>query len=124
MFFILSYDSTNGPLCRLQMRLCMLHVDIHHRNAKLLGDADYFSCHGGNMWHDPLLAQHNAFAARLIKDRAAPVGPLLPEQIPGWQKPRPEKKITRAGCVYHSVVNDGGNAPTNSAAIHAAVENF
>ena len=36
MRFILSYDGTNGPLCRLQMWLCMLHVDIHHRDAKWL----------------------------------------------------------------------------------------
>ena len=89
--------------------------------AKWLGDADYFSCHGGDMWHDPLLAQHNAFAARLRKDHAAPVGPLLPEQMPGWSKPRPGKKITRAGCVYHGVVDNGGDAPTNDAAIHATI---
>ena len=82
MRFILSYDGTNGLLCRLQMRLCMLHVDIRHRNARWLGGADYFSRHGGDMWHDSLLAQYNAFAARLIKDHATPIGPLLPEQMP------------------------------------------
>ena len=107
MRFILSYDGTNGPLCRLQMRLCMLHVDIHHGNATWLGDADYFPRHSGNMWHDPLLAQNNAFASRLRKDYEAPVGPLLPER---WQKPRPGKKTTRAGCVYHGVVDDGCDA--------------
>ena len=42
---------------------------------------------------------------------------LLPEQMPGWQKPRPGRKITRAGCVYHGVVDDGGDAPPNYAAI-------
>ena len=39
----------------------------------------------------------------------------------GWRKPRPGKKITRSGCVYHGVVYDDGNAPTNDAAIHAAM---
>ena len=121
MRFILSYDGTNGPLCRLQMRLCMLHVDIYHRNAKWLGDADYFSRHGGDMWCDPLLAEHDAFAARLRKLHAAPVGPLLPENMPGWKKPRPGHAIPKSACVYYGIADEAGDAPTNDAAIHAAI---
>ena len=40
MRFLLSYAGTNGPLCRLQMRVMMHCVDILHRNAEWLVDAD------------------------------------------------------------------------------------
>ena len=75
--FILTYNGTNGPLCRLQMRIMMIHCDIEHRNAEWLADADYGSRHGGDMWYDPLLMEHDACAALLRKRHAPPMGPLL-----------------------------------------------
>ena len=36
----------------------------------------------------PLISKHYAFAATLRKKYAAPIGPILPENLPGCQVPR------------------------------------
>ena len=64
--FLFPYDGSNGPICRPQIQIMMLHMDIIHNNALWIVDASYMSCHGDNMmWFDPLLADYDAFAATL-----------------------------------------------------------
>ena len=67
------------------MRIMMMHVDVIHRNARFLGGANYGSREGGDLWYDPLISKHNAFAATLRKNFAAPTGPLLPQNMPGYR---------------------------------------
>ena len=43
---------------------------------------------GGEIWVDPLISKHQAFAATLRKKYAAPIGPILPEHLPGYQATR------------------------------------
>ena len=62
----------------------MMHVDIAHRNARWVGGADYMSREGGDIWFDPLISKHQAFAATMRKKYAAPIGPVLPEHLPGY----------------------------------------
>ena len=66
----------------------MMHVDIVHRNARWVGGADYMSRKGGEIWFDPLISKYQAFAATLHKKYAAPIGPILPEHLPGYRAPR------------------------------------
>ena len=63
--FLVSCDGNNGPIYRLQMQIMMMHVDMIHRNARWVGGADYMSREGGNIWFDPLISKHQAFAATL-----------------------------------------------------------
>ena len=42
----------------------------------------------GNVWFDPLISKHQAFSATLRKKFAAPIGPILPQHLPGYQFPR------------------------------------
>ena len=72
----------------------MMHVDIVHRNARFVGGADCGSCEAGDMWFDPLIYKHNAFAATLRKNNMAPMGPLLPQNMPGYRKPRVKRSKT------------------------------
>ena len=67
------------------MQIMMMHVDVIHRNARFLGGADYGSRKGGDLWFDPDISKHDAFAATLRKNFDAPVGPLLPQNMPGYQ---------------------------------------
>ena len=62
----------------------MLYVDIVHRNNEWLIDADYFSRCRANLWFDPLLVEYDAYAATLRKLHAPPIGPLQPENMPGY----------------------------------------
>ena len=43
---------------------------------------------GAYIWFDPLISKHQAFAATLQKKYAAPIGPILPEHLPGYRSPR------------------------------------
>ena len=71
-----------------------MHVDIFHRNARFIGGADYGSREAGDMWFDPLISEHNAFAATLRKNHVSPMGPLLPQNMPGYRKPRAKRSKT------------------------------
>ena len=72
----------------------MTHVDIVHRNEKLIGGANYVSCEASDMWFDPLISKHNAFAATLRKNHSAPMGPFFPQNMPGYRKPRAKRSKT------------------------------
>ena len=63
----------------------MMHVGVFHRTTQFLGGDDYGSREGGNLWFDPLISQHDAFTDTLRKNHAALVGPLLPQNMPGFQ---------------------------------------
>ena len=56
LVFLINYDGDNGPICRLKMRIMMMHVYIVHRNARFIGGADYGSREAGDMWFDPLIS--------------------------------------------------------------------
>ena len=43
------------------------------------------------MWYDPLLVQYDSHAAYLRKQYAAPIGPLKPENMPGYRVPKTHK---------------------------------
>ena len=77
LVFLINYDGDNGPICRLQMRIMIIHVEIVHRNASFVGVAYYGSREAGDMWFDPLISKHKAFSAMIRKNHAAPMGPLM-----------------------------------------------
>ena len=43
---------------------------------------------GGNIWFDPLISKHQAFAATLQKKYAAPIDPIPAEHLPGYRAPK------------------------------------
>ena len=88
LVFLINYDGDNGPICRLKISIMVMHVYIVHRNTRLVGGADYGSCEAVDMWFDPLISVHNAFAATFRNNHVAPMGPLLPQNIPGYINPR------------------------------------
>ena len=63
----------------------MMHVDVIHHNAQFIGGADYGSCEGDDLWFEPLISKHDAYAATLRQNFAAPTGPLLPQNMPGYR---------------------------------------
>ena len=63
LIFLISYDESNGPICRLQMQIMMMYVDTAHCNARWVGGADCMSRKGGDIWFDHLISKHQAFAA-------------------------------------------------------------
>ena len=83
------------------MRIMMMYVDIIHRNEDFVGAADYGSHKAGNLWYDPLIASHKAFAATLQKNYATPVGPILLRYLPGYRKPRIQSNASRQSQPTH-----------------------
>ena len=71
-----------------------MHVDIVHRNARLIGGSDYGSREASDVWFDQLISKHNAFAATLRKNHASPMGPCLPQNMPGYINPRAKRSKT------------------------------
>ena len=110
--FILTYDGTNGPILRLQMGLNLMHVDIIHRNAKWIIDADYMSRHGGSLWFDPLLAEYDAFAFQQRKRFCPPMGPIVPSNMPDYRGPRNSNKPKSAVLYYGVVATINDELPT------------
>ena len=83
--FSRNFDGNNRPICRLQMRIMMMQVNMVHTNTRFLGDPASDSRKGGNRLFDPLISQHDAFVATLHKNYAAPDGPLLLQNMPGFK---------------------------------------
>ena len=94
LVFLINYDGENGPICRLQMRIMMMHVNIVHRNASFIGGHYYGSCEACDTWFDPFISKHNAFAATLRKNYAAPMGPLLLQNMPRYRNTRAKRSET------------------------------
>ncbi len=87
--FILSYDSNNLAVLRLQMRLMCWDMDIVHRNDIYMTDADYWSCLGEDICYDPLFKSYLDFDRGLHETFPAPVNlPMLPENMPYYRGPR------------------------------------
>ena len=91
LVFMIYYYGDNDPICKLQMRIIMMRVYIVHRNARFIGGADHGYREAGDMWFDPLISEHNSFAATLIKNHVAPMGPLLTQNMLGYRNPRAKR---------------------------------
>ena len=72
MVSLSNYGGHNDPICRLKMRIMVMHMDVVHRNVRFLGGTDYGSQEGGNLWLDFLISQHNTFAVILHKNHTTP----------------------------------------------------
>ena len=70
------------------MKLMNYFVDVVHRNACFMTPADYLTRHGGNLWWDPLISEHNAYADMLRKKHPAPNDPFTPDMMPGHRHGR------------------------------------
>ena len=60
-------------------------------NSRFIGGANYGSREAGDMRFDPLISEHNSFAATLIKNHVAPMGPLLTQNMLGYRNPRAKR---------------------------------
>ena len=86
--FIMTYDGPNPVLLRLQMRFMMWSMDIIHRIAKWLTDADYFSRCGTDLCFDPLYSNYLRFTIELRKLYPPVSGPMQAANMPGFRGPR------------------------------------
>jgi hypothetical protein len=87
--FILSYDSCNSAILRLQMRFMCRDMDIEHRNDFHLVDADYWSWLGADLCFEPLLKDYIQRADFLRKNFPSPSKlPMLPQNQPYYRPPR------------------------------------
>jgi hypothetical protein len=87
--FILSYDDNNPTILRLQMRLMCWSMTIIHRPGTVLTSADYFSRLGADLCFDPFLKDY-VQRVLAMKQSSPPVTslPIMPENMPGYCKPR------------------------------------
>ena len=69
------------------MSFMLWSMDIVHRNAKYLGDADYLSRCGADLCYDPLVLEYLNFTTNLRKLYSVPSGQMLPENMPGYHGP-------------------------------------
>jgi hypothetical protein len=87
--FILTYDGLNPAVLRLQMRLMGWDVEIVHRSAGFLTDADYWSRLGANLCYNPSFRTYLRMSANLRSNHPAPEDlPTLPEHMPYYRGPR------------------------------------
>ena len=69
------------------MRLMLWSVDIVHRKADHLVDANFFSRLGGDLCYEPLVKEYLNFTINLRKLYPPLTGPILPENMPGFRGP-------------------------------------
>ena len=86
--FILSYDGPNAVILRLQMRLMLWSMDLHHRNGKFLFSADYLSRLGADLCFDEMSRLYLSKTIDLRKLHAPVSGAMRPDNMPGYRAPR------------------------------------
>jgi hypothetical protein len=87
--FILSYDSRNPAILRLQMHFMCWDMEIEHRNDNWLNNVDYFSRLGANLCYDPLLCDYIKQVNALRQKNPSPSElPMEPENMPYFRGPR------------------------------------
>ena len=101
LIYLMNYNGNNGAICHLQMRIMMMHMDVVHRNDEFVIKADYGSRKGGDLWYDPLIRNHNAFAATLRKRFAPPKGAVEKCNMPGARWPKNKEEQVTAAPVLH-----------------------
>ena len=70
------------------MRLMLWAMDLHHRKAEFLTVPDYFSRLGADMIFDPLTRVYLDKTAEFCRLYAPISGPMRPENMPGYRRPR------------------------------------
>ena len=63
-------------------------VDVVHLNARFMTPANYLLRHGGELWWDPLIIEHNTYVKTLRKKHPTPSGAFTPEAMPGHRRNR------------------------------------
>eukprot|EP00984_Skeletonema_dohrnii_P006306 scaffold2258_cov84-Skeletonema_dohrnii-CCMP3373.AAC.7 len=101
--FILTYEGSNPVVNRLKMQLLLWNMDIVHRNNKWLVDADFFSRCGEALCYDPLWRDYVGRTGDLLRRHTPATGPMLPENMPGYRRPR----ITPSATVPEPPINHG-----------------
>lgn len=87
--FIFTYDGSNGPILRLQMRLMCWNCTVVHRPGTLMISPDYFSRLGADLCFDPFLKDYvQRVAAIKAADPAVSTLPIKPENMPGYRQKR------------------------------------
>ena len=116
--FLLTYDGNNPAVLRLQMRLMCWDMDIEHRNAHHLMDADYWSRLGVDLCYDPLLKDYIQQAQSLRKANPPPLAlPMQPENMPYWRAKRgptlrdscPTAPDVRAHAIVATIIAGNSN---------------
>ncbi len=86
---LLSNDSGNPAILRLQMRLMCWDVDVIHCPDLHLVNADYWSQLGIDINFDPLFRVYLQYTMELRKSHAAPTNlSMHPENMPYYRGPR------------------------------------
>jgi hypothetical protein len=85
---ILSYDSANPVIMRLQMHLMCWDVHILHQNDHYIADADYWSQLGADLSFDPLFKAYLELTWSLCLENPPPSSfPMQPENMPYYRGP-------------------------------------
>ena len=63
-------------------------VNIVHQRAHHLTDANYMSRCGADLCYDPLVLEYLNFTTNLRKCYTPVEGPILPQNVPGYVRPR------------------------------------
>jgi hypothetical protein len=87
--FILSYNSANHAILRLQMRLMCWDVNIVHWNNSYIMDADYWLRLGANLCLDPLFKTYMDLNRSIhLESPASSSYPMKPKNMPYYHGPR------------------------------------
>ena len=116
--FILSYDGPNPVVLRLQMRLMLWAMDLHHRNADWLVSPDYFSRLGVDMRFDPLTREYVEKASEFRRLYAPVTGPMRPETMPGYREPKICSKLKSTDDALSNYAQDITVAPIMASILH------
>ena len=85
--FILSYDGPNPVILRLQMRLMLWAMDLHHRSARFLFSPDYLSRLGADLCFDEMSRLYLSKTSEIRRMYAPVSGAMRPENMPGYRQP-------------------------------------
>ena len=69
----------------------MMHVDIVHRNARLIGGSDYGSREASDMWFDQLISEQR-FCSDAQKSPCVTNGAIFASEHAGVQKSKSEEE--------------------------------
>ena len=86
--FILSYDGPNPVILRLQMRLMLWSMDLHHRVAKFLLSPDYFSRLGADLHFDEMSRLYLSKTVEIRRLYPPISGTMRAENMSGYRAPR------------------------------------
>ena len=118
---LMKYSGSNYAVRRLLLEISGYWFTIVNRPARMLMDADFFSCLGEDMNINPLLTEYMSYSQKLKKQNRPSDGDITKDNMPGRRKTGQSKDLDVSLINVETDVNFFEHMESNQESTHTPI---